>query len=120
MANPYIDALAGTSWLSAGFDNHFTYTFDNTGSGGGWSAAYKAGYTAALQSWANVANLSIEETIFSPKLVETLWTASSFPLDSRGDLGLNGTVNWRHKGGTPYVPSPLLYEGKLYLKLTKS
>src|SRR5204862_509708 len=22
--------------------------------------------------------------------------------------------NWRHKGGTPYVPSPLLVDGKLY------
>jgi outer membrane protein assembly factor BamB len=38
----------------------------------------------------------------------------SIPLDSRGDLGLDGTVNWRHKGGTPYVPSPLLADGRLY------
>ena len=93
MANPYIDALAGTSWLSAGFDNHITYTFDNTGSGGGWSAAYKAGFTAALQCWANVANLTIVETIFSPKLVETLWTASSFPLDSRGAVATHDFPN---------------------------
>ena len=40
--------------------------------------------------------------------------AVSIPLDSRGDLGLNGTVNWRHKGGTPYVPSPVLVNERLY------
>ncbi|HEY2910854.1 MAG TPA: PQQ-binding-like beta-propeller repeat protein [Gemmataceae bacterium] len=38
----------------------------------------------------------------------------SIPLGSHGDLGLGGNVNWRHKGGTPYVPSPLLADGRLY------
>lgn len=36
------------------------------------------------------------------------------PLDSTGDLGTAGKVNWRYGKGTPYVPSPLLYEGRLY------
>lgn len=40
--------------------------------------------------------------------------ALSIPLDSRGDLGLDGKANWRHKGGTPYVPSPLLVNDQLY------
>jgi len=40
--------------------------------------------------------------------------AVSIPLDSHGDLGTDGKVNWRHKGGTPYVPSPLLAGGRLY------
>lgn len=38
----------------------------------------------------------------------------SIPFASHGDLGLDGLVNWRHKGGTPYVPSPLLMNGRLY------
>jgi len=38
----------------------------------------------------------------------------AIPLDSRGDLGLDGAVAWRHKGGAPYVPSPLLADSRLY------
>lgn len=40
--------------------------------------------------------------------------AVAVPLDSTGDLGTAGKVNWRYNKGTPYVPSPLLYEGRLY------
>jgi outer membrane protein assembly factor BamB len=38
----------------------------------------------------------------------------AIPLDSMGDLGLDGPVRWRHKGGSPYVPSPALSGGRLY------
>jgi outer membrane protein assembly factor BamB len=34
--------------------------------------------------------------------------AISIPLSAKGDLGETGKVNWRHTGGTPYVPSPVL------------
>ena len=37
----------------------------------------------------------------------------SIPLDSRGELGADA-VTWRHKGGSPYVPSPVLANGLLY------
>jgi outer membrane protein assembly factor BamB len=40
--------------------------------------------------------------------------AVSVPLDSAGDLGESGKVNWRHTGGTPYVPSPALVGDRLY------
>ena len=40
--------------------------------------------------------------------------AVAVPLDSTGDLGTVGKVNWRYGKGTPYVPSPLLYDGRLY------
>jgi len=40
--------------------------------------------------------------------------AVSIPLSSMGDLGSDGKVNWRHEGGTPYVPSPVLVGDKLY------
>ena len=40
--------------------------------------------------------------------------ALAVPLDSTGDLGTAGKVNWRYGKGTPYVPSPVLYDGRLY------
>ncbi len=40
--------------------------------------------------------------------------AVAVPLDSAGDLGTAGKVNWRYGKGTPYVPSPLLHDGRLY------
>jgi len=40
--------------------------------------------------------------------------AVAVPLDSTGDLGTAGEVNWRYGKGTPYVPSPVLYGGRLY------
>ncbi|MBI1832885.1 MAG: PQQ-binding-like beta-propeller repeat protein [Planctomycetes bacterium] len=44
--------------------------------------------------------------------------AVAVPLDSKGDLGLDGKVVWRlSKGGTPYVPSPLLAGDRLYFTL---
>jgi outer membrane protein assembly factor BamB len=38
----------------------------------------------------------------------------SVPLSSKGDLGLDGPVNWRTKSGNPYVPSPVLVGDDLY------
>lgn len=40
--------------------------------------------------------------------------AWAVPLDATGDITDSPKVAWRHDRGTPYVPSPLLYEGKLY------
>lgn len=40
--------------------------------------------------------------------------AVAVPLDSKGDLGVEGKGNWRYGKGTPYVPSPVLYDGRLY------
>ncbi len=40
--------------------------------------------------------------------------AYAIPLDSKGDITDSGKVLWRHDRGTPYIPSPLLYEGRLY------
>ena len=72
MANPYIDALAGTSWLAAGFDNHITYAFDNSFIA--WTEPQKADFRTALQSWANVANVVFEEVsaAASPEMNEAI------------------------------------------------
>jgi len=40
--------------------------------------------------------------------------AVAVPLDSKGDLGAEGKGNWRYTKGTPYVPSPVLFDGRLY------
>jgi outer membrane protein assembly factor BamB len=40
--------------------------------------------------------------------------AYAIPLDSKGDLTGTGKEIWHYKKGTPYVPSPLLLDGKLY------
>ena len=96
MANPYIDALAGTSWLSVGLGNHITYAFNDADTGGAWTVGYKNGYTAALQTWANVADITIEEIAVGAgaRLAETLWNKASFTLASSfGAVGLHDTPN---------------------------
>ena len=40
--------------------------------------------------------------------------AIAVPLDARGDLTDSDKLLWKYKKGTPYVPSPLLVDGKLY------
>jgi outer membrane protein assembly factor BamB len=38
----------------------------------------------------------------------------AIPIDSTGDLTDSDKMAWKHRGGTPYVPSPLLVGGLLY------
>lgn len=38
----------------------------------------------------------------------------AIPLDSQGDITDGDKILWQHDGGTPYVASPLLYDGLLY------
>jgi outer membrane protein assembly factor BamB len=40
--------------------------------------------------------------------------ALAIPLSSMGDVTDSKKIVWRHDRGTPYVPSPLLYDGRLY------
>ncbi len=39
---------------------------------------------------------------------------AAIPLDAEGDLTGSGRLLWTRDRGTPYVPSPLLYDGRLY------
>jgi outer membrane protein assembly factor BamB len=40
--------------------------------------------------------------------------AFAIPLDAAGDLTGGDKIAWSYQRGTPYVPSPLLYNGRLY------
>lgn len=40
--------------------------------------------------------------------------ALAIPLDAVGDISNTDRLLWSHSRGTPYVPSPLLYDGRLY------
>jgi len=38
----------------------------------------------------------------------------ALPLDAKGDLTGSDKIAWKHDRGTPYIPSPLLYDHRLY------
>jgi outer membrane protein assembly factor BamB len=40
--------------------------------------------------------------------------ACAIPLDGAGDMTDSAKLAWTYQRGTPYVPSPLLYDGRLY------
>lgn len=44
----------------------------------------------------------------------------ALPLDQRGDLSDSDKIAWQHNRSTPYIPSPLLYDGWLYFTQTNS
>ena len=58
--NVFINAIASESWLDVGGDNHITYAFENN-YGRAWNGAEKAAVSAALQSYANVINVTFAE-----------------------------------------------------------
>ena len=41
------------------------------------------------------------------------YSLMAIPLDARGDISGSDKILWTKKRGTPYVPSPLLYDGLL-------
>ena len=44
----------------------------------------------------------------------------SVPLSSKGDITESGVVAWKQTRGTPYVPSPVLYDGLLFFNQSNS
>lgn len=89
----YIKALAGVSWLEAGEDRNITYYFDDT-FGVAWTEAAKSAFKLALQTWADVANITFREVASAGEadMVEKL--ASKFYMDvqyGQGTLGFHDT-----------------------------
>ena len=76
MSSIYVNAIAGQSWRHFGYDSHITYFFDDAG-WRPWTIAEMAGYEAAAQAWANVANITFQQVgpndiaRFEEKLVTT-------------------------------------------------
>ena len=59
--NVLIDAIAGIGWLSRGGDRNITFFFDNSFGFHNWTAGEKDAFQAALQQYANVANITIQQ-----------------------------------------------------------
>ena len=58
--NILVDAIAGIGWLGRGGDRNITYYFDNSFGFHSWTSTEMAAYAAALQQYANVANITIQ------------------------------------------------------------
>lgn len=80
--NTYVDSLIyGWKWNTT----TLTYAFDNTGTGGVWSAAEKAAFQNALASWSAVAN--VQFTQISNPAIANLSEKLMVEADSDGALG---------------------------------
>jgi serralysin len=77
--NALVDAIAGVSWLNKGGDRNITYYFDNSFGFHSWTSTEMAAFTAALQQYVNVANISIQQvgTSASADLSER-WVSNAF------------------------------------------
>ena len=76
--NVLIDVLAHRSWLDVGGDRNITYYFEETSPDRRWTTLEKVIWGAALQEWANVANITTQE-VSSPAgadIIET-WSNSA-------------------------------------------
>ncbi len=116
--NVFLDVIVGWGWLDVGGDRNITYYFDETSAYHLWSAFEKSMWRAAMQEWANVANITSQE-LTSPAgadLYET-WTNSTFinaahgvgfgnvpyagyhylPHEGTGGGAPNGEYNWDYR-----------------------
>ncbi|MGB9365221.1 MAG: FG-GAP-like repeat-containing protein [Xanthobacteraceae bacterium] len=59
--NVFLDVLVGWGWLDVGGDRNITYYFDETSAYHLWTNFEKGMWRAALQEWANVANITTQE-----------------------------------------------------------
>ena len=78
--NVLVDAIAGIGWLSRGGDRNITYFFDNSFGFHSWTSGEMSAYTAALQQYANVANITIQQVGSSgatPDLSES-WVSDAY------------------------------------------
>src|SRR5215813_6905904 len=58
--NVLIDAIAGVGWLNFGGDRNITYYLENSGFHA-WTPTESAAFASALQQYANVANITIQQ-----------------------------------------------------------
>lgn len=93
-SNVFLQAIAGESWIDVGRDSHITYSMSSS-YGVGWTDAQKQEFAAALQSYADVSNLTFELTADdnAADIVEYQVTsaqfAAAFPSSPYGAYGAN-------------------------------
>src|SRR5262245_32584002 len=85
--NVLIDAIAGVGWLSRGGNNQITYYFNNSLGFHSWTSTERTAYQAALQQFANVANITTQE-VFSPVGADMNenWVSNAYMLANFGDF----------------------------------
>src|SRR5262245_43338906 len=83
--NVFIDVMAIRSWSDVGRDRNITYYFDEGSPSHLWTANERTFYRAALQEWANVANLTFQEvsSAAGADLFET-WVTPTFMTQAHG------------------------------------
>lgn len=71
--NVFVAALSETSWLDVGRDNVVQYFLDDSGERA-WTSVERTAFAAALQTWADVANITFEEvgSYWEADIAETL------------------------------------------------
>ncbi len=86
--NALVDSVAGISWLSRGGDANITYHFNDALGFHNWTATEMAAYRAALQQFANVANITTQEvfTATGADFSES-WVSNAYMQANHGDFG---------------------------------
>ena len=85
--NVLIDAIAGIGWLGRGGDRNITFFFDNSFGFHNWTAGEKDAFQAALQQYANVANITIQQVGSSAGAdLSERWVSDAYMQANFGDF----------------------------------
>jgi Ca2+-binding RTX toxin-like protein len=104
--NPFLDALGGDRWA----DPWINITFNDSGQGGAWSGAEIGAFTAAFQTWANVAaiNWGFGSVPGGSNIVEFKRTATQLGTDlGRHDFPSSGTHNGEFNTGIAWTAAAM-------------
>ena len=85
--NVLVDAIAGIGWLNRGGDRNITFFFDNSFGFHNWTAGEKDAFQAALQQYANVANITIQQVGSSAGAdLSERWVSDAYMRANFGDF----------------------------------
>jgi len=98
--NVFLDVLVGWGWLDVAGDRNITYSFDQTSPYHQWTDLEKSAWRAALQQWANVANITTQELPSAAGADELETWTNSATLTAQWGLGPNGYAF----GASHYLP----------------
>src|ERR1043165_7221631 len=98
--NVFLDVLVGWGWLDVGHDRNITYAFDQTSPYHQWTDFEKSAWRAALQQWANVANITTQELPSAAGADELETWTNSATLTAQWGLSPTGFAF----GGSHYLP----------------